>query len=427
MNGSSSDGNSNSEKENLDRISQQLNELSYFNSNLIRYHDQIKQQIEQQHQQRIPLRRLNNTPTRPVPTPLQNEDVINNGMGTILEGKEDVSNENLSTNGMDALHNDIGLNLALYREENRLMTSPMEHSIIGEIDESVNDVSVNLSQNSMVTAMNNMFDMDYRVNGSNDYFVKDDTPHKIFDMDEQKHGNININSAETDSAQSPNIIRIQKQHQHNKAVLKGGHGSYGSGFTPHNVQNGNHLHAYGNGNKDEKKENGSINVIKMEKTENHVQRASLGCNNNNNLSCAPRDQYSILYSPFKFTVIVDKFKNKRSIIKNGIVHGITFETKRKGAVKSVSVPVVSCKLTMVDKINSWGAIHHSLLPNGKIAVIPAGLDRVISSPMDSIIEHYDERTYYEKINRFIPMEHSMGNQNTTHPLVDKYGDDLLNW
>ena len=126
-------------------------------------------------------------------------------------------------------------------------------------------------------------------------------------------------------------------------------------------------------------------------------------------------------------MIVNKFKSRRSKIKFGTVHGVNFESKQGGAAKSISVPVVSCRLTLVDKFNSWGTIHQNLLPNGKIATIPAGLSRVISSPMESIIEHYDERTFYEKLNRFIPQEHSMETQNTTHPLVDKYGDDLLNW
>ena len=49
---------------------------------------------------------------------------------------------------------------------------------------------------------------------------------------------------------------------------------------------------------DEEKGYGGINIVKVEKAENHISRASWGCNinsnNYNNLSCAPRDQYNIL-------------------------------------------------------------------------------------------------------------------------------------
>ena len=154
-----------SEKENKaykNMVTNQLNRLSFFNSNLYQYHDQLLQQIDQEHPfpQRAPLTQLNNSDTRPLPTPLQNKDVINHGMAPIFEGtengsndnvlNEDVSNEKLTGNNLsrDNLTNedlsdeqssdeqlspedlaeiraDIGLSLAIYRHDTDLVTSKM--------------------------------------------------------------------------------------------------------------------------------------------------------------------------------------------------------------------------------------------------------------------------------------------------------------
>lgn len=182
--------------------------------------------------------------------------------------------------------------------------------------------------------------------------MDDEKTHKIYDLDESKNGSKTGYNGGSDfeSAQSPHVIGVShgdidethgSKHKLSDARVLSLGKSKGPG------KNG----VSGRRNKN-KRNNDHINIIKVESVENPIRWSSWG--HVNNLSCARLDEYNIMDSPTRYALIIDKESTKRSVINFGTIHGIMPETKATSVNKFVSRPIVSCKLTTVDKINSWG-------------------------------------------------------------------------